>query len=111
MTARPVGIPQPGWYTMRRAKGAVLVPVLVYRPCPLDPHTGEWLDRWHPLIALIDGVDDVLAYTICDWLKSITRAEYEYLVADHAWCRRHAPDAPQANTGKAIDLNAMKPFF
>lgn len=79
---------------------------------PLDPVTGEELDRSHRWQAHENG-----AYVELErvWPKAakdpITQAEYEYLVGRVEWGRKHAPDSPQAQPRRKVDLlTAPLPF-
>ena len=65
-TALHISIPSPGFYRTRLAKGGVWVPVLVYRPCPMDPEDGYPLDRYYQLRCLVDGKEVGFARVIND---------------------------------------------
>jgi hypothetical protein len=106
-----IGEPSPGFYRMKRVKGGVWVPVLIYRPCPLDPYTGEPLQRWYHLRALVDGQEEVRPLTVWTRLHPISCAEYLFLVGLHAWARDYAPGLPEARTKEPIDLGSMPPLF
>ena len=99
-TDRPV----PGFFKMRLAKGAPEVAALIFIACPLDPFYGFPMDRPRHIEAMINGkpsdVDRV-------WLSKsvrITQAEYEYLIADRAWAKEYAPETPEAEPNKALNI-------
>ena len=105
--------PEPGWYRAKLTRGAVFVPVLVYRPCPIDPDYGYPLDRWRALRCLVDGeeVSSAELDRLWPYVWPIPESEYVFLVGLHEWARRHAPYLPEANTRTAVDLASMAPVF
>jgi hypothetical protein len=109
--------PEPGFYRMKRVKGGVWVPVRVWRPCRCTiggEAEHEWsdaCDRHPPLRALIDGHEDADPLPLWTWLHPITEAEYWFLVEDHAWARANAPELPEADPQRPVDLGKMKPLF
>jgi len=113
LTMEPVA----GTYRMKRTKGGVWTPVLIYRLCcctiggDVDHMWSERCDRFPPLQAVIDGIEDADPLQIWTWLHPIAQAEYDLLMSSHAWARENAPELPEANTRKAVDLNALKPLF
>ena len=112
--ARVLSQPMPGWYRIKRAKGAVWTPVLIYRPCRMDPHTGEPLDRWYHLRALLGGYEEVHPMEVWPWCHEFPkgvnpRFEYARLVAN----LRQAVmlGMPQADTQQAVNLDDLPPLF
>ena len=110
-----ISTPEPGHYQIKRVKGGVWVPVLVYRPCPFDPW-GWWVDRYYPLRIRLDGrVAEDFGHEVLmqrwAYLRPIDEEEYEYLVELHGWARAHAPYLPEANPNEAVDLGKMEPIF
>ena len=108
--------PSPGTYRMKRTKGGIWVPVLIWRPCvcTIGGELHDWTedcDRFPQLRALVDGWEDMDPQPIWTWCHPIEQAEYEFLVADHGWARSHAQDLPEANPRQAVNLNTMKPLF
>jgi len=110
--------PEPGFYRFRRVKGGCWTPVKIFRPCAcsiggFEDH--DWVpecDRFYPLRALIDGyeeTEDILPFW--NWLHPISEAEYEFLCADHAWARSHAPHLPEANPRVAVRLGDLPPVL
>ncbi len=107
-------------YAVTLARGAVKVGLCLEFSRPIDPVTGERLDRSPTWKAFRDGhVEDVFDCIIefdpdgepVVKGERITEAEYEYLLQDRAWARQHSPDAPEANPRKRVDLNAMPVLF
>ncbi len=116
MTTLEIGRPIPGFYRLKKVRGGVWVPCLVYRPCPMNPETGEWIDRWYPLRIRLDGrVAEDYGHDVLmqrwPYLRPISEKEYTYLVHLHEWARKHAPHLPEANPREAVDLGSMEPIF
>lgn len=110
--------PEPGTYRIRKAKGGVYVPVLIYRPCACTvngPDEHFWIescDRYsRELLALLDGWEVVPAIEVWNYCRPIKREDYDHLVATHSWARSYAPDHPDANPKRRIDLTKMPPIF
>lgn len=109
--------PTPGTYRARLAKGAVYVPVLIYRPCrctvgdPEEHYWSETCDRYPRLSALVDGWEERDPAEVWTWCWPIDQAEYDYLVQEHAWAREHDPLGSTANPKRAIDLRREEPLF
>lgn len=109
--------PEPGTYRIRRAKGAVWVPVLIYRPCACTingPDEHLWqddCDRYPPLTALVDGWEEVAPMSVWNNCRPISRADYDHMVATHAWAREHSPDHPDANPTRPVNLGGMRSIF
>lgn len=106
--SRDVGVPQPGFFTLRRVKKGPVLPAIIYRPCPIDFATWEPLDRFYPLVAEIDGKPaDIFRV----WLSGdfVDLKTYTY------WrkVRRHVeywePDGAQGDPKKPIDFARAKP--
>ena len=104
--------PVEGYYRMRLKMGGAFVGVRIWYGAPLDPETGEEMDRsWRWQALLNDG--PALLERV--WPKCasdpISQAEYEYLCGVHQWAKRHAPHSPQANPMQRINpLTAPTPF-
>ena len=117
MRARRIDQPVPGFYRMKRTKGGVWVPVLIWRPCRCTIGGEEdhaWrpeCDRYPPLRALIDSQESVDPLPLWTWLHPIAESEYRFLVDDHAWARQNAPNLPEADPKQAVDLDAIEPLF
>jgi hypothetical protein len=104
--------PIAGFYRMRLRSGAVYVGVRVWFGAPLDPVTGEEMDRSHRWQATVNGetIDLGRVWPKCA-ADPIGQAEHDHLASLHAWGRQHAPDSPQANPMQRINpLTAPTPF-
>lgn len=109
-----VSTPTAGFYRVKLARGAVWSPVKLWFGPPLDPLTGEELDRsprWQALVRGFLWERDVLElWTWCAG-QPIGESEYEYLLAIHRHASAHEPGMPEARPREQIDLNVMKPLF
>lgn len=72
------GIPEAGWFRMRRVKGGPFVPVQIVCERDLDDETGE-LAAPERLVAIFDGTRCAAA-SIWTYVEPISRAEYLALV-------------------------------
>ncbi len=77
-TSREVDKPVPGHYAARLVSGGPVVPVLMFRPCPMDPWFGFAIERPRPLFALVLGrwYDPRKIWTRC---HPCSRQEFEVL--------------------------------
>lgn len=94
----------PGFYKLSLAKGAPDVGALIYTPCPIEmnPEFWNYLDRPQHLCAMING-QDVDVWRVGERAaERITRAEYDYLIADRAWAAQNEPESPEANPYRAV---------
>lgn len=109
---------RPGFFTVRMVRNGPLCGALVYMPCPwvqpdIDIHPDLWClpqDRSRPLVAIIAGkpVDLLRVWT---YGRLVSADEYAYRMAVLEWSRREAPDSPEANPDKAVDLRSAPPPF
>lgn len=110
----------PAYYRITMVRGGPSVPCKIWYGCPLDPDTQEPLDRsprWHceaggvllddpfRVIILIGDQPPIVKG------ERIDEAEYQFLLADAAWCKQHDPEAPEAQPRKRVDLNKLPPIF
>lgn len=106
--------PIPGFYKMRLVKGGPWVPVVIWRPCPIEPNpeTFQGIDRYPRLQCRVAGreADPVETFISCSD-KVIPVHEYHYLLDSYGWAIENAPEAPEANPYRAIDLGAMPSLF
>ena len=105
-------VPVSGHYRMRLRQGAVFSAIRIWHGPPLDPVTGEELDRGHRWQCTINGqlADLERAWPRCA-ADAISKAEYDYLIGRQAWAQQHAPGSPDADPTKPIDLlSAPLPF-
>lgn len=124
--ARTLSDPRPGFFRVREVAGGPWMPARIFRPCPLEMPVDapwQWLDRWPPLQADIDG-RPVSIDRVWTWGEPILahRRHYElcspqaldewmYLTLAAAWERRHAPEGPLANPRRRVDFStAPLPF-
>lgn len=107
----PAG-PVEGFYLHRRPE-CVDMPVHCWFGSPLDPHTGEPMDRsprWQLMLAgeILEEWDRV--WPRCLNLP-IDQAEYDYRMARIDWARAAEPDDPFGAVDGRIDLKtAPLPF-
>lgn len=108
MSAHRVDQPVPGRYRRRLVKGGPWVPVLIFVPCPIDPYTGEQLDRSRRLLCLV-GEDWADAWEQWTWVagQPISRIDYDLMIAQAAWDRTYAPLSPGANPRLPVDLSQL----
>lgn len=99
-----ISAPVAGFYSTRLRSGGVMVGIeLRYGP-PLDPVTGEELDRSWRWIAFANGepveFDDV-------WPKCaaepITEADYRGYIGQQGWARKYAPRSAHADPRRKRD--------
>lgn len=84
----------------------------------IDPVTGEELDRGHHWQCLING-EHADAHDIAIFIgdeayvkgEMIDQAEHDYLVSVYKWALVNAPNSPEANPRRAIDINEQPPVF
>lgn len=95
-----------GFYAVRLAKGGAEVGCEVAYGPPLDPETGELLDRSWFWTVTING-----EVAHCSPMKPatgfrigrrISEGEYRFLLADRAWAAAHAPHLPEADPRRAV---------
>ena len=82
--------PRPGYFRVRAYRKGPWVPCEIRRAIPMDPATGEILERSAPLEAFRGGweaeVMDVWGYG-----KEITRDDFKWLTALHALRIKNRP--------------------
>lgn len=105
-------VPIAGWYRFKLVSGGVFVAVKIWFGAPLDPIDGTELDRAPRWQAEANGEPISLERV---WPKCadepIDQAEAAYLANRKAWAERVAPDSPQADPRRRIDLlTAPLPF-
>jgi hypothetical protein len=78
--------PQEGFYRIalprwkRRGNRKEYLPARIFRPIPLDPDTGEVIDRWPHLEAECNGKSVDIQY-VWAWGETISKGEFEWLTA------------------------------
>lgn len=97
--------PTAGWYKFRLVRGGHPVAVRIWHGPPHCPDTGEEMDRSHRWQASANGrqieVDRV--WPACG-RDPIDEAEAQHLIGLETWGRANAPDGPQANPHRPVDL-------
>lgn len=94
--------PVMGFYKMRLRSGARFVGVRIWFGAPLDPVTGEEMDRSHRWQAQAEGayIDLEQVWPKCA-ADRITEQEYAYLLSLGDWSQQHAPSV--ADPFKRVD--------
>ncbi len=97
--------PTPGFYRYRLVRGGHPVGVRIFYGAPRDPVTGEEMDRSWRWQATANNapIDLERVWPMCG-REPIDEAEHDYLAARQAWAAQHAPDAPEADPRRPIDL-------
>lgn len=100
----PIDQPVAGFYRLRLGQGTVAVGVKVFHGPPLDPITGEELDRSWRWQAHADGepIDFDRVWPACI-RNPISEQDYRRFLSRKAWAREHAPDSAYAETGRKVD--------
>lgn len=102
-----------GYFRLRRGAGSVYRPVAIWHGPPLDPVTGEELDRGHRWQVLFCGRfiwDEALVWPVCKG-EPISRAEYDYLLARVVFAKEHDPRDPFAHPTGRVDWLESSPAF
>lgn len=108
-----VSEPVAGHFRHRLRSGSVVCGVEIRFGPPVDPDTGESLDRGWRWQCFVDGEyydhwDQV--WPGCTG-SPISESEYRALCARREWARQHAPDSAYANVGRKIDpLSLAEPL-
>lgn len=100
-----------GFYRVKLVKNGPWCSARLWYGVPADPLTGEPLDRSPRWQALRAGNECALN-DLWPWChgNEIDKAEYNYLLSVEKWAV-NAPDAPEHDPRKAIDLNKLQPIF
>jgi hypothetical protein len=115
--------PEPGFYAMRRDRGAPLVSALIYQLCPMvvpqpgvfgGPHPEDWcrpLDRSPLLRAQIDGREASLdAVWTARSLRPVSAAEYRFRLGPlRHWAQRTG--MPEARSRQRVQLADLPSLF
>lgn len=104
--------PIAGHYRMRLRSGGVFVAVRLWHGAPIEPWTGETMDRAPRWNATINGkwceVERVWPRCAAD---PIDIAEYDHLCGLQAWAAENAPNSAFADPRRKLDmLSAPLPF-
>lgn len=97
--------PVAGWYRTKLRSGGVYVGVRVWHGAPLDPVTGEEMDRSHRWQAYVNGsyIDLPRVWPGCAD-EPISEADYRHYCRLQQWGEQHAPDSALADPTRRIDL-------
>lgn len=107
--------PQPGFYQTRLTKGGPFVPARVWFNIADRDEAGDLMDD-ECMMMEIDGkrIQTELAMNE-KWLWMygwpITKADYDFMMADSKHAKEHRPDDPKATPTKTIDLSTQRPIF
>lgn len=101
--------PVAGFYKVKLGRDTVLRAVRLEYGAPLDPVTGEVLDRsWRWMAYLDDGyLGDFDAIWPQCARNPITEAEFRRCCARVEWARQHAPASAWAERGVKLDPLSM----
>lgn len=105
--------PVEGWYRHKLRSGAVAVGVRIWFGQPLDPVTGEPLDRHLRWQAMVNGhpYDDLERIWPGCAGEPITEIEYERYCQRQSWARERAPDSAYAEPSRKYDpLDSATPL-
>lgn len=107
-----IGTPEEGHYRTKLVRGGPFVAVRIWYGAPVDPESGELLDRSHRWQATING-NDTDPYEIWPYVggRAIPKVEYDYLMALSKHAKTFAPEMPEAEPTRRIDFNKTKPVF
>lgn len=104
-----VSRPVEGYFRFKLVSGSVYGGVRIWYGAPLDPETGEELDRSWRWQATFDGepidLDRVWPACVGD---PITEGEHRNYLRRREWARKNAPDSAYAERGRKIDLLSLK---
>jgi len=98
-------LPIAGYYRIRLRSGAAFAGVYIWHGLPLDPVTGEELDRslrWNALLN-DEYVDLERVWPRCAD-EPISADEYKHFCRVQTWAREKAPDSAFADPRRKIDL-------
>jgi len=97
-------VPEAGFYRTRLVRGGPYVPARIWVEGTVD-HTGH-LTGDEVFRCQIDG-RDADPFEKWPWLLSepITQQEFDFMAANAAWARQHAPGDPRASPGSKINWN------
>lgn len=109
-----IDVEQPiaGYYRMKLRSGGVYGIVRIWHGPPLDPVTGEELDRSWRWQALFNGepIDFEDAWPVCAKMTA-TEQDYRIAINRQAWAQKHAPKSGYADARARHDpLNAPLTF-
>lgn len=94
--------PEVGFYWIRRVRKGVKVPVEI----------GRYSDKFSAMICLVGGEPADIQAT-WEWCAGnpISRADYNHMMATKEWAEEYAPEQPEANPFRPIDISKLPPAF
>jgi hypothetical protein len=97
--------PVAGHYRTKLVSGGHPVGIRIWHGPPLDPETGDEMDRSHRWQAHCNDqyIDIDRVWPGCGG-DPINRPEYEYLTSVQEWGKENAPNSPQANPRQRINF-------
>lgn len=104
--------PVEGLFAMRLRRDGVKVAIRIWFGPPLEPWTGEIMDRAPRWQAQANGryIDFDRVWPACT-KSPIDRREYDHLIATERWAQDHALDSALADPRRRIDpLSIPMPF-
>lgn len=105
-TGRDADEPVAGYYRHKLTRGGHPVGVHIFYGPPHDPVTGEEMDRSHRWQATVNNAPTEIEFLWPSCGRDpIDKAEHDHLAAVQAWAKEHAPNTPQADPRRAIDLH------
>jgi len=113
VTAQDVSKPEAGYFRFRLSGRSVAVGVRIHYGPPIDPVTGEVLDRSWRWQADVNGepyADFDRIWPGCTG-EPISEADYTTYCNRQRWAREHAPDSSYAEPGRKRDpLSTQEPL-
>ena len=108
-SATNVSAPVAGYFRYRLRSGAVKVGIRIWFGPPLDPVTGEEMDRSLRWQAQANGelIDFDRVWPACTG-ETISEQEYRRLCARQEWAKMHAPDSSYADPARRSDPLSIK---
>jgi len=108
-----VSTPVAGFFRLRMSRSSVAVGVEIRFGPPLDPVTGEEMDRSWRWLAFVNGepfADFDRIWPQCA-ATPITEQECRRYCTRQDWARKHAPDSAYAEAGRKLDpLSLQNPM-
>lgn len=100
-----VSQPEAGFFQMRLGAGRPYLAIEIRFAPPLDPLTGEVMDRGPRWQCFVMGeyADDWDRYWPACTRSPISQAEHDHIIKTQAWAKEHAPNSSLA-TGRKVDL-------
>ncbi len=107
MQPRSTDQPVPGFYSVRLRRGAAPCVAEIRWEQPLDPVTGETLDRSYRYTVRINGVffyDDATLWKVHDYGRPISRVVHDNHIDRARWALRYDPENPICNPLRRADV-------